>query len=182
MKKLKHNIKGITLIALIITIIILLILAGISISALTKENGLWTQANNAKDKSKKSQVEEEVKLAVMTLQIEASQKEMTQEEKRKFLEDELKKQETDSTVDIRGKGFLANYSGYEVKIDKEYNVSVKEPFNTEEWDKTATPEDVFIWKSDDPSNEGYGVVIGYTANVENYTTLRFPSRCTKILH
>ena len=164
----------------ILNIIILLILAGISISALTKENGLWTQANNAKDKSQKSQVEEEVKLAVMTLQIEENQKEMTQEEKRKFLEDEFKKQETDSTVDIIGKGFLANYSGYEVKIDKEYNVSVKEPFNAEEWDKTAAEESVFFWGSDDPNDEGYGVVVGYTSNVQNYTVLRYPSRCTKI--
>ena len=41
--------KGITLIALIITIIILLILAGISISALGGENGLFTRAKQAKN-------------------------------------------------------------------------------------------------------------------------------------
>ena len=39
MNKLKKNTKGITLIALIITIIILLILAGVTISTLTGENG-----------------------------------------------------------------------------------------------------------------------------------------------
>ena len=40
----KQNKKGITLIALVITIIVLLILAGISINAIFGENGLITQA------------------------------------------------------------------------------------------------------------------------------------------
>lgn len=40
--------KGITLIALVITIIVLLILAGVSIAMLTGNNGILTQANNAK--------------------------------------------------------------------------------------------------------------------------------------
>ena len=43
--------KGITLIALIITIIVLLILAGISIATLTGENGILTQANKAKEET-----------------------------------------------------------------------------------------------------------------------------------
>lgn len=49
--------KGITLIALVITIIILLILAGISISALT-QTGIFEKANQAKNKSEKEQKEE----------------------------------------------------------------------------------------------------------------------------
>ena len=40
--------KGITLIALVITIIVLLILAGISISMLSGENGILTQVEVAK--------------------------------------------------------------------------------------------------------------------------------------
>ena len=40
--------KGITLIALVITIIVLLILAGVSIATLTGENGILTKANDAK--------------------------------------------------------------------------------------------------------------------------------------
>ena len=49
----KLNLKernGITLIALVITIIVLLILAAVSIATLTGQNGILTQANNAKDK------------------------------------------------------------------------------------------------------------------------------------
>ena len=40
--------KGITLIALVITIIVLLILAGVSIAMLTGTNGILTQAQKAK--------------------------------------------------------------------------------------------------------------------------------------
>ena len=56
--------KGITLIALVITIIVLLILAGISIATLTGENGLVTKANTAKTETKKVNAEEQVKIAV----------------------------------------------------------------------------------------------------------------------
>lgn len=41
--------KGITLVALVITIIILLILAGISIATLSGDNGLFKRAQQAKD-------------------------------------------------------------------------------------------------------------------------------------
>ena len=40
--------RGITLIALVITIIVLLILAGVSIAMLTGQNGILSQAENAK--------------------------------------------------------------------------------------------------------------------------------------
>ena len=50
MKKILKNTKGITLVALVITIIILLILAGISISALTN-TGIFEKAKDTKEKS-----------------------------------------------------------------------------------------------------------------------------------
>ena len=56
--KLKSN-KGITLIALVITIIILLILAGVSIAMLTGDNGILTQAQRAKNETEQAQVNEE---------------------------------------------------------------------------------------------------------------------------
>ena len=57
--------KGITLIALVITIIVLLILAGVSVAMLTGQNGILTQANNAKASTANKSAEEKVKLAVM---------------------------------------------------------------------------------------------------------------------
>ncbi len=59
MKKLEENMvekneKGITLIALVITIIILLILAGITIATLTGENGILSKASTAKGRTNDS--------------------------------------------------------------------------------------------------------------------------------
>ena len=57
--------KGITLIALVITIIVLLILAGVSIAMLTGQNGILTQANNAKNATELASAKEKVELAVI---------------------------------------------------------------------------------------------------------------------
>lgn len=54
------NQKGITLIALVITIIVLLILAGVSIAMLTGPNGLLTRAGNAKDDTLKAEAVERI--------------------------------------------------------------------------------------------------------------------------
>ncbi len=56
--------KGITLIALVITIIVLLILAGVTIATLAGENGILTKANQASEKTKQANAEEQVKLAI----------------------------------------------------------------------------------------------------------------------
>ncbi len=57
--------KGITLIALVITIIILLILSGISISTITGKNGILNKANNAKIETEKANAKEKVQLAII---------------------------------------------------------------------------------------------------------------------
>ena len=54
--------KGITLIALIVTIIILLILAGVTISALMGENGTLNQAVDAKFKNTLATIEEQINI------------------------------------------------------------------------------------------------------------------------
>lgn len=60
-----RNSKGITLIALVITIIVLLILAGISIAMLTGDNGLLTKASKAKTDTEKATAREKVQVEVM---------------------------------------------------------------------------------------------------------------------
>jgi len=62
-EQLKIN-KGITLIALVITIIVLLILAGVTIATLTGDNGILTKAQNAKTQNDKATVKEKVDLAI----------------------------------------------------------------------------------------------------------------------
>ena len=72
----KQNLKervngknGITLIALVITIIVLLILAGVTIATLTGDNGILTKAQNAKEKNAQKTVEEQINLAVQASRI-----------------------------------------------------------------------------------------------------------------
>ena len=59
--------KGITLIALVITIIVLLILAGVAISMLSGENGILRKAAEAKTKTEEGQNQEETALTSMEL-------------------------------------------------------------------------------------------------------------------
>ena len=66
----KKTNKGITLIALVITIIVLLILTGVSINMLLGENGLITNTQNAISKYKEEQLKEQAILAVVEAQIQ----------------------------------------------------------------------------------------------------------------
>lgn len=64
----KLNLKernGITLIALVITIIVLLILAGVTIATLTGDNGILGKANEAKTTNDEEKAKEQIKIAVM---------------------------------------------------------------------------------------------------------------------
>ena len=173
--------KGITLIALVVTIVVLLILAGVSISLVLNNNGVISKAKDSKNSTERGQAQDEVNLAINYLQIEDATSTLTREDKRKILEDELRKISADSSVSISGLGYKITHKKYDFFVDEDLNVSDSEKeFNASEWDKKAAPEDIFVWKSDDPNNADYGVVIGYKKNVDNYTILRFPSRCTKI--
>ena len=62
-----RNQRGITLIALVITIIVLLILAGVSIAMLTGQNGILTRANEAGTTTNEKSNSEIVKLAVSNI-------------------------------------------------------------------------------------------------------------------
>ena len=59
----KNRENGITLIALVVTIIVLLILAGISIFMLAGDNSILQKAADAKSKSDDAQIKERIQLA-----------------------------------------------------------------------------------------------------------------------
>ena len=59
----RKNAKGITLIALVITIIVLLILAGVSIAMITGQNGILTQAQKSKQATEESTENEKRQLS-----------------------------------------------------------------------------------------------------------------------
>ena len=70
MRNMFKNNKAITLIALIITIVILIILAGVVISLSLGNNGLFNKAQEAKEKYTNAQDYEETEIAKMTNQIQ----------------------------------------------------------------------------------------------------------------
>lgn len=70
MKNMLKKEKAITLSALIVTIVILLILAGVTIATLTGDNGLYGRAKQAKENYSISEAKEKLELAISDLMIE----------------------------------------------------------------------------------------------------------------
>ena len=101
----KNREKGITLIALVITIIILLILAGVGISTLT-QTGLFDKANQAQQKSKYANALEKIKLATM-----ASYDEKGNLNKIDGISQELKDITFDIEITVDGYVFTINKNG-----------------------------------------------------------------------
>ena len=79
--------RGITLIALVITIIVLIILAGISIATLTGENGILTRVNDAKTQTEIAEEKEQIGVAY----ISAVGSKMSTEVTPKDLQEEIEK-------------------------------------------------------------------------------------------
>ena len=122
------NEKGITLIALVITIIVLLILAGVSIAMLTGPNGILTQAQNAKNATEQASAKEKLELAVIAA---------TSESKRGTLDaDKLVTEITNNyggTATKTGNGFPVNATidGKSFTIDGDGNVASKDGGNNQ---------------------------------------------------
>ena len=116
----RHKIKqtsGITLIALVVTVIILLILAGISIDMLNGDNGIIKNASKAKNNVENSEEKEILDIAV----IQASQKNKYGEIEENNLKDALKKE--DVTIKKSGKNidvtFNKSLNKYKIKPNGE---------------------------------------------------------------
>ena len=112
-KKVREE-KGITLIALVITIIVLLILAGVTIAAVGGENGILKNAGEAKEESERGDAEDEIKLALNEWQIERYTGNKTIED---FLSEKF-----GGVVDNGDDTYTIEKGGYEAKIDKEGNI------------------------------------------------------------
>lgn len=117
MKKIKELSNGITLISLVISIIVLLILAGVTIAMLTGENGILKRAVTAKNAAETAEVYEQIKLAYAQALIEENVGE------NKTFEDSLK----ENLESIYGTGEIElskDGENYYVKISgqKEYAI------------------------------------------------------------
>ena len=114
----KNNL-GITLVALVITIVVLLILAGISISALTN-TGLFKKTNEAVANYKISQMEEQMKLAKLEATMNSENKSISDVfVKNGIITEEQNKQ---GFININNETiFITNYEGLKELSDKSKN-------------------------------------------------------------
>ena len=96
--------KGITLIALIITIIVLLILAGVTLSMVMGESGIFSKANNASEQTKISNAKEIIRMQVL------------ENELNKKTKDANAKSDEDLQVDVETKLTEEGYKVEEGKI------------------------------------------------------------------
>ncbi len=110
MEKRKNNFNGITLIALVITIIVLLILAGVSIAMLTGTNGILTQAQKAKMTTELSGYKEQLELY----------KTEKLSENRAFLESSLTVGKENLTYNTQPEGETGNIKTVIPSIKNEY--------------------------------------------------------------
>ena len=109
----KEKQKGITLIALVITIIVLLILAGVSIATLTGQNGVLSQANNAKIAQAHGNVKDSMALAYNEYQLEKQTQNVGK----------IEKVASTSKIEIKGKrkNYLARLDTFlDFLLDKGY--------------------------------------------------------------
>ena len=127
-ENLKQN-KAITLVALVVTIIVLLILATITILALRKSN-LMTKSALAKTKTRNAEIEEKIKTDIMSIQTDS--KNVKERVTLKTLHDELpivdKKITTndydESSNTLDGVYKYSDKDNYEFTIDGKFNVKV----------------------------------------------------------
>ena len=129
--------RGITLIALVITIIVLLILAGVSIATLTGENGILTRANDAKVETGGATAEEKVSVEVL-----GSYGTDGRIDKNRLNENLEKVDGLTSGLPISSLPATVVVDGYEIEIDENGNVEVIiAQENTaevpENWEKTS---------------------------------------------
>ena len=113
-KNIENKQTGITLIALVITIIVLLILAGVSIAMITGNNGILTQANQAKENTKVATAKEKVQLeAAGSLDNTGV---FSKEKFKENLKENLKLTDSD-IVDNADGTMTVKIDGYDVTVD-----------------------------------------------------------------
>ena len=141
-KKFKKN-KGITLIALVVTIIVLLILAGISIAMLTGQNGILNRATEAKNATETAQTDEQVKLSVAEALSNGLGK-ITEENLRAALDNNVGAGKYELTGDA--------VNGWTIKVaDKIYNISGNGSISGGEDEEPLKPSDynIYVYLYDD---------------------------------
>ena len=111
------NQKGITLISLVITIVVLIILAGVAINMTLGENGIFTKAQEAKRLQTIGAAKEQIGLEILEAQIEAIDN-----------NEELEQSQVETIVAKYGE--LQADGDTIILNDTEYEVSLRDIYNT----------------------------------------------------
>lgn len=125
MKKITRKNNGITLIALVITIIVLLILAAVSIATLTGENGILTRASDAAERTEKASIIEQAKTDILGIQAEKEDANITKGELKTVLDTYFKTVPDDYTTEtvLETKD---EYGKHEIAVSEIYNGILEE--------------------------------------------------------
>ncbi len=145
MQKMKKE-QGITLLVLVITIIILLILAGITISAITGDNGIIKNAGQAKEETEIANEKEIVEKATVQAMGNNKYGNLEEDELQNELNKETSEGETKTTAIGQEIEVLFTNSGRYYAVDNNGNVSsILEEENTAEtpiyWEKTSKTDE-----------------------------------------
>lgn len=160
MKERLKNKNGITLIALVITIIVLLILAGVTIATLAGENGILTRASEASEQTTIGQEKEQIELAYSSVLSNKLGDGVTSGES----QDELDKIVGDEKTSVTGGSIL------KVTFTDTNNVyTISSNQGIEEYKKAeVTP--VYAYLCDEDGNgTGETLVLSSTETIEGYT-------------
>ena len=134
MNKLKNK-KGITLIALVVTVVVLIILAGVSINAVLGDNGIIKKANQAASVTKEAEVKEAINRTILEFYLTNDYE---------TLEDFLKAKAEDGSIDSVTKnadGTLTVKKGeYSVTVENKTNSSGGSSSGGSTGGETQTPE------------------------------------------
>ena len=110
--------KGITLVALVITIVVLLILAGVSINTVLGDDGIIQKAKEAAEATKRASAEEEMNRLVLEYQLAKSDETLES-----FLQEKVTEGRIDGVTD-NGDGTITITKKVE---GKDYTITVKKP-------------------------------------------------------
>ena len=130
-----NNKKGITLIALVVTVVVLIILAGVSINAVLGDNGIIKKANQAASVTKEAEVKEAINRTILEFYLTNDYE---------TLEDFLKAKVTEGKIDSVTKnadGTLTVKKGnYSVTVENKTNSSGGSSSGGSTGGETQTPE------------------------------------------
>lgn len=150
MYKQKNKEKGVTLIALVVSIIVLIILAGVSIAMLVGENGIITQAQRAKEETEQAQILEEISLYISEYQANqyagTETRNLSEYLKEKLGVDPVSENKYGTLIFKIDNKILTVYKDGTTEI-KEYQVNTlanNGPVLTSGEDTQMTPEDGFL--------------------------------------